>query len=753
MSKYIAEITVYRLFLPQKLRHLLIAFSRQTVYNALRMTEDQTKGIGAMKKNLFCVLFSLLALTFLLCSCSPGDQFSAGIPGAPGKLNFENGMAQPLLEYSGPEKDNKYSQILRFCVYVETDHDTDADGKADLVKAFVQVPRAAATGGFKAAAIYDPTPYPAGMNYYTSGADSYTYSAGSFDYDELYKPGKKRTPKRAISTLVLASQADPEDWNYMMPASPETEAYYTKRNYDYFLIRGFAVVDACGIGTYGSEGYELCGRDLERDSHKCVVEWLTGDRPAYTDKEGTTTIKADWCNGSVAMTGASYGGTLPYEVATTGVKGLKTIIPVAALTNWYDYTNSQGVSIYSKPCYTDYLADFNSGATFLDDDWTVQNDRYISWLKQIAADETKANGNYTDIWAEADYSQDTENIRCSALIIHGLNDFNVMTKEFDLMFRAFTKAGQNVKMILHQDGHSTIFGKKIGSTLYEDLLNKWLSHYLYGIDNGIEDMAALTVQSNVDGSFRTCSSWNDLKYLPAHAHAKAGSTALINNGKFDDFYENYLCGQPFEDYYRDVMRDEDLSVVYDLDVPEGAVIRGVPKVRMRLSTDDVSRDGLMVSGVLIDTAENGKAFPAYLIDKQLENRVAKKTVDKYIIGPGHKYGQITQLVQSPTDIKAFSFGYMDLMDPEAGYIPSENREHAPIEADTFYDYTLYLSPTVYTLAKGHHLQLLLLAQDPHRSRWDDTEDATPGFSDDTVDPVYSFTVDNDSIDVQLPLEK
>lgn len=57
-------------------------------------------------------------------------------------------------------------------------------------------------------------------------------------------------------------------------------------------------------------------------------------------------IYADWSSGNVAMTGVSYGGTLPFEVAATGVKGLKTIIPVAGIASWYDYTNSQGAPLY-----------------------------------------------------------------------------------------------------------------------------------------------------------------------------------------------------------------------------------------------------------------------------------------------------------------------------------------------------------------------------------------------------------------------
>lgn len=45
------------------------------------------------------------------------------------------------------------------------------------------------------------------------------------------------------------------------------------------------------------------------------------------------------------MTGASYNGTLPNAVATTGVEGLKTIIPIAAISSWYDYYRANGAVV------------------------------------------------------------------------------------------------------------------------------------------------------------------------------------------------------------------------------------------------------------------------------------------------------------------------------------------------------------------------------------------------------------------------
>ena len=37
-----------------------------------------------------------------------------------------------------------------------------------------------------------------------------------------------------------------------------------------------------------------------------------------------------------------------------------------------------------------------------------------------------------------------------------------------------------------------------GEESYDAILNQWFSHYLYGLDNGVEDMAAVTAQSNTN---------------------------------------------------------------------------------------------------------------------------------------------------------------------------------------------------------------------------------------------------------------
>ena len=521
-----------------------------------------------------------------------------------GNLHFENGMAQPMLNHATYDVPNEESEIQHLCVYVETDHDTDGDGKADLVKAFVQIPTSAVEGQYKAAVIYDPVPYPAGTYKETEGYKSYPCAEDEFDYNKLYAEGAKREASERISTKDAAAKADMSEWDYSLAGSQDA-GYYDMARYNYYLDRGFAIVQACGIGTYGSEGYELCGTDLERDSHKCVVEWLTGDRRAFTDTVSDIEIRADWCNGSIAMTGTSYGGTIPFEVAVTGVKGLKTIIPFAGIANWYDYTNSQGIALRITNNYTEYLAATNAGGTFLDDNWEKPNPEYCSWLWTTATEEDKANGDYTPFWRERDYTTDEENhIECSALLVFGLNDMNVCTRHAEMMFDTFRKAGKTVKMVLHQDGHNSMDAMSVNGRVWEDIMNEWLSHYLYGVDNDAESLPTVMAQNNTDGVFEAYPDWPgpDVLSLKTDRTEPTTTVSSENMGLFSlGFQDDHQAGLNSEnqaEFYASM--PESLAASYRFDLPAGTTIQGTPELHVKLDSSREDLDGLMITAVLME---------------------------------------------------------------------------------------------------------------------------------------------------------
>ena len=688
----------------------------------------------------------IAALSLLLCGNAYGVENPDGDP-----LNIENGTLMPVFTVSdlrAEDYTNEESDILRYCVYVETDNDTDNDGFADLVKVLVQVPRAAAEGHYKAGTIYDPTPYNPG----TYENENYTilYNEEPFDYEDLYRDCEKRESKGEMSTLEAAALVRPEkDWNYMVPISGDV-GYRGAQNYDYYLARGYAVVEAGGIGTYGSEGFELCSTFLERDSHKAVVEWLTGKRRAFTDKANRIEIRADWSNGKVAMTGVSYGGTIPFEVATTGVEGLETIIPIGGIASWYDYTNSQGVPLEMDVNYADYLAAGNCGGTFLDEDWTVSNKEYGSWLWQIAQDQAQTNGNYGWIWEESDYSDDWEKINCSALVVQGLNDYNVTSRHADLMAQAFEKAGKPVHLVLHQDGHNDLMGRMVNGELWEEILNRWLAHYLYGVENDAEQLPSVLAQSNVDGSWNAYDTWRDFNYLDLPVFYEDERTVVTSEGLAEaaNAYIGAEYGVDHRDAYYISLSDQH-AAYYSLDLPENSTIYGVPEINVRLSTDAVRYEGLMITAVLLDVRDDEAPFDAFML-KDATGKILPVREIGEVEGPYEgSYESIKEYVQDRTIAKTVSFGWTDLADPGRGPDSKEYAQSAVMQANEFYDYTFYMQPTVYTVAPGHHLILVLTTWDPYRVFLDESFENLDFDKD--IDYDYSFVIDNSALQARMPV--
>ncbi|MBQ4486581.1 MAG: prolyl oligopeptidase family serine peptidase, partial [Oscillospiraceae bacterium] len=490
-------------------------------------------------------------------------------------------------------------------------------------------------------------------------------------------------------------------------------------------------------------------------SHKAVVQWLTGDRKAYTDRFSNIEIKADWSNGKVAMTGCSYGGTLPYEVATTGVKGLETIIPCAGIASWYDYTNSQGVATILDVSYANALAGYNCGGTFIDKDWIVPNREYGSWLYQIAEDQLETNGNYAKIWEASDYSDDWKDIKCSALIVHGLNDFNVSTKQADLMAQAFEKAGKPYTLVLHENGHDVLDNTMVNGELWNEILTRWLAHYLYGVDNDADKMPEVLVQSNIDGSWKEYGSWRDFRYVDAPVkYDKARN--VVQSKKMAETAIAYMGGtqaasiEGRDDFYPSL--SENMAAAYPIELEENTTVYGIPEVHLRLSTEIQNYEGLMITAVLVDSTDDGTPFDAYMLKDRKYQCLPEKVIGEYEGASAWSSNEIVEYVQDRTMNKVISYGWTDLTNPGCGYDSSEYTETVRVQAGKFYDYTFYMLPTVYTVAPGHHLTLILTTWDPYRAFLDESftqVDLTK--TSEEIDYDYSYIIDNKSINIKMPV--
>ena len=701
---------------------------------------------------------------------------------------YMNGMAQPIFPYTTGEVTEGYSNdesdIIRYCVYVETNYDTDDDGKLDLVKALVQIPRAAMEGNYKAATIYEARPYITDCN--ESMNPGKNLGSESYDISKLYSQPDKRVPAGTATTADAAAAADSADWYYWNPYEQMYD-YEDLNWYDYYLVRGFAVVECGGLGTKGSDGFETCGTDLEIDAFKCVIEWLHGDRVAYTDKTSNVAISADWSSGKIGMTGRSYAGTTQFGLATTGVAGLETIVPVAGIASWYEYTNSQGISTNSLVNYSERLGWYCNGRYLDPDDYATIAEKYGNYMYQIQQDQLKSNGDYSEHWATRDYTLDAENIKCPALIVHGLNDDNVRTKEFDLMYQAYQKAGVNVKLLLHQDAHLTPSYPAgnlefyIDGESYNNVLNRWFSHYLCGVENGAENMAAVTAQSNVDASvWNTYDSWTTDESI-ALSNADDTGTTTINS--------DYATQGINRRNWRDALTagSTDVSAMYTMDVDADTVIKGSVAVSFTASADNydapettsprgtvdhdnyvgeetnaldhdnyvgaasadgavtvslpdgadlIDRDALMVSAMLVDIAPEGTTFPAY----NTQGSYVPKTITAggAWMGGGLNNYDYAELNATDVSYKIIARGWMDLCNPGAGYDSASAGTKVALKVGENHDYTIYLQPNLYTVKEGHKLALVIYTYEPGKAN----------YSQD-----YQITLENASVSAEIPVDK
>ena len=254
---------------------------------------------------------------------------------------------------------------------------------------------------------------------------------------------------------------------------------------NYFVPRGYAYVAVDMAGTSRSTGCTDQGADSDVLSVKAVIDWLNG-RGRAVDKSGNE-VGAGWTNGKVGMIGKSYDGTLANGVAATGVEGLETIVPIAAISSWYDYNRYQGLPFYYD--YPTYLSEYVAGDRSEDIDCSQR-------LDEMAENDGDETGAYTDFWAVRDYRKGADrnaaNVNASVFVVHGLQDFNVKTPNFSRWWKALGRHDVDRKMLLTRVGHVDPFDSN--RKAWVRTLHRWFDHELMGIDNGIDREPAVSAE-------------------------------------------------------------------------------------------------------------------------------------------------------------------------------------------------------------------------------------------------------------------
>src|SRR5690606_38516363 len=229
-------------------------------------------------------------------------------------------------------------------------------------------------------------------------------------------------------------------------------------------------------GTGLSQGCPTVGDSPERLAPKAVIDWLNGRARGFTSRTGNEEVKATWSTGKVGMIGTSYNGTLPLAAATTGVEGLEVVIPVSPNTSYYHYYRSNGLMRHPGGWLGEDI-------DFLYDYVHSQNPERRAVCNRIYRDgqfvegRDRVTGDYNTFWAERDLLNKIENVKAAVLMAHAFNDWNVVP-EHSVRISEALKGRVPLMQYFHQGGH--------GGAPPLELMNKWFTRYLYGVENGIE---------------------------------------------------------------------------------------------------------------------------------------------------------------------------------------------------------------------------------------------------------------------------
>ena len=357
-----------------------------------------------------------------------------------------------------------YASAVRERVWVQTAVDSDADGVRDRVAVRIIRPRESGPSR-RMPVIFQPSPYYAGLVDVPNHDD--------VDRDGFGAKRAERGADRA-ETITFGGYLD-----------------------NYFVPRGYAVAFADSLGSGGSDGCPTSGGRNETLGMKAVVDWLNG-RARGWDAAGAPAT-ADWSTGRTGMIGVSYNGTLPNAVATTGVEGLETIVPIAGISSWYDYYRANG-GVVAPGGFQGEDTDVLAKAVL-----TRANPEVCApVMAALEHDQDRETGDYSRYWGERDYTRDAGKVRASVLLVHGLHDDNVRTQQAGQWWDALAKNGVPRKIWLHQAGHTDPFNVRRDAWL--STLHRWFDFWLYKINTGImrEPMADVEVAPN---EWRTARTW------------------------------------------------------------------------------------------------------------------------------------------------------------------------------------------------------------------------------------------------------
>lgn len=600
----------------------------------------------------FIFLF-IAILTLSISTCFGQDSLQAKTKTVP---VFKDGEAQIVPGFNTPD------EWIRHDLWVETEFDTDGDGKLDRMHVSVTRPYQTDTEGLKLPVIYISSPYFGGTSGFTEGLFwNVRHELGEMSSTKRIHPNVECTIKRPIISNSYINL---------------------------WVNKGYIIVHSSSPGTGLSQGSPTVGGENESLAPKAVIEWLCGKDNGYTEPYGGDKVKAYWSTGKVGMTGTSYNGTIPVAAATTGVDGLMAIIPVAPNTSYYLYYRSNGLVRHPEGYLgedIDVIYDFiHSG----DESKRAYNNATVR-DKELVQGMDRFTGDYNDFWDRRDYLKKIGSMKAALLMSHGFNDWNVMPEHSYRIYNAAKSKGIPAQIYYHQQGH--------GGPPPMEMMNRWFTRYLHGIENGVEnDYRAWIVRENDDNNNPTAyEDYPNPKASPVDFYLNAGAP---EQGKLST---TKTPGQPKETLIDNFSFSG--SILAQAEITNHRLIYVTPEIIKPIHISGVARIKIRLS-----CSKPAANLSIWVVSLPWNNRADAKITDNII----------TRGWADPQNYKSLT-------------------KSEPLKQGKFYELSFDLQPDDQIISEGQQIGLMIFSSDRDYTLW--------------PDPGTELTIDLDKTILTLPI--
>lgn len=617
------------------------------------------------------------------------------------------------------------TKLIRDVVYVEAPLDNDHDGKRDLLKAEIIRP-GETENGLKVPVIFTASPYDQGTNDHQADQMTHdvnqekltrkqpnhlSYEDVKFDYDNHDFP----EPRTIKDTNKVAEESFVKTWTYSLN--------------DYFLARGFAVVYSSGVGTKDSDGVRTTGTPDETISATSVIEWLHGDRTAFTNRSDQIAIPAWWSNGNVGMTGRSYLGTLSTAAAMTGVDGLKTAVVEAGISNYYDYYRENGLVVAPGGFQgedTDVLGELTFSREQSAADYLKIKDTWLAQLKKLTAGQDRVTGSHNSFWDNRNLLKNV-NIKADMLLVHGLNDWNVKLSHVYNLRNTLKNEKITQKLVLHQGQHEYL--NNFRSVDFTDIVNLWLTNKLLAVDNQANQIVPdVLVQDNAEPeTWTTYKDWGgNIKEIP------------LDDKRWTDLNENHsFSDQLPDDLFKDYIENTKKWQKALFTKNHSKLDKHSIKLVSEPLDQDITVDGRATITLRAASSADLGLLSAALVDYGVEKRLTAVpqvlSAQQIITGYQWRKDDLKEFLpeKKASAYKKFTDAHMNMQNR------TNNYQSDDLKPGQYYNFTMAFQPTFWRLLKGHQLGLIIYATDM---------DYTIRSNQD-----ISYTVDLGASKIELPL--